>query len=411
MANSGTWKVMGLLHFFVLTISSGCDSGSQAAVPFVTFDSAGIVVIENYQPEWHAGTGWTIPGIPILDIGGLSDEAGFDLFRVVGVIRLQSGSLVVGNAGAGELQFFSKDGVFLNSSGGTGDGPGEFQRMRLLRGYRGDSLAVFDSEHRRVSIFSNEGSFSRSFRLAPFLAAPVFVHEILPLPDGSIVAGAFPYRSRLERVEGGTSRDTTTVIRCTPQGELIDTIGRFPAGEFFSGPDVPRWDVPFARGSSFAISPGGLVFGDNETPGFDLVGFDGGPQKIIRRDRVLQRVSEDDVTRWKQLVLEGASDNDTRQTLRDLAEQTIPPETMPAYQRVLVDLLGYFWIEEHRPFSTGGGVWTVFDPNGRLLGEVATPPGLQIHQIGEDFVLGVWRDELEIDHVQMYTLNRTPSSG
>ena len=38
--------------------------------------------------------------------------------------------------------------------------------------------------------------------------------------------------------------------------------------------------------------------------------------------------------------------------------------------------------------------WTVFDPEGRVQGFVETPPGLVIHQIGEDFILGKVLDEL-----------------
>ncbi len=84
---------------------------------------------------------------------------------------------------------------------------------------------------------------------------------------------------------------------------------------------------------------------------------------------------------------------------------------MPAYRRVLVDSEGYFWIQEYEPFPAGTGAWKVFDPEGRMLGEVATPEGFQVHQVGEDFVLGVWRSEFDVEHVQMYTLNRTQSPG
>jgi hypothetical protein len=35
---------------------------------------------------------------------------------------------------------------------------------------------------------------------------------------------------------------------------------------------------------------------------------------------------------------------------------------------------------------------------------VETPPRFRIFQIGSDFMLGRWRDELDVDHVRMYEL-------
>ncbi len=39
-----------------------------------------------------------------------------------------------------------------------------------------------------------------------------------------------------------------------------------------------------------------------------------------------------------------------------------------------------------------------------MLGVVETPPRFQISQIGSDFMLGRWRDELGVEHVRMYEL-------
>jgi len=51
-------------------------------------------------------------------------------------------------------------------------------------------------------------------------------------------------------------------------------------------------------------------------------------------------------------------------------------------------------------------LWTVFDPEGRVLGFVETPKGLDILQIGEDFILGRFEDEFEVENVQVWCLER-----
>jgi hypothetical protein len=39
-----------------------------------------------------------------------------------------------------------------------------------------------------------------------------------------------------------------------------------------------------------------------------------------------------------------------------------------------------------------------------MLGDVTTPADFRITQIGDDFMLGVWRDDLDVEHVRMYEL-------
>ena len=51
-------------------------------------------------------------------------------------------------------------------------------------------------------------------------------------------------------------------------------------------------------------------------------------------------------------------------------------------------------------------LWTVFDLEGRVLGFVETPQGLDILQIGEDFILGRVKDEFEVEYVQVWALER-----
>ena len=48
--------------------------------------------------------------------------------------------------------------------------------------------------------------------------------------------------------------------------------------------------------------------------------------------------------------------------------------------------------------------WAVFDPEGRWLGDVETPRGGRVWDIGNDYVLGVWQDALGVQQVRMYRL-------
>ena len=52
----------------------------------------------------------------------------------------------------------------------------------------------------------------------------------------------------------------------------------------------------------------------------------------------------------------------------------------------------------------GGPRWTVFDPRGRMLGTIETPGSGRVTEIGEDYLLGIWTDELDVEQVRMYRL-------
>jgi hypothetical protein len=48
----------------------------------------------------------------------------------------------------------------------------------------------------------------------------------------------------------------------------------------------------------------------------------------------------------------------------------------------------------------------VFDTDGRLLGDVPMPPGFTPLWIGDDLVAGVQRDDLGVERVRVYRIER-----
>jgi hypothetical protein len=48
--------------------------------------------------------------------------------------------------------------------------------------------------------------------------------------------------------------------------------------------------------------------------------------------------------------------------------------------------------------------WVVIDEAGRLLGTVMTPAGLEILEIGRDYILGIAHDEFTVQYIRRYPL-------
>jgi hypothetical protein len=51
-------------------------------------------------------------------------------------------------------------------------------------------------------------------------------------------------------------------------------------------------------------------------------------------------------------------------------------------------------------------MWIALDESGGVLAQVETPKGLEIFQIGLDFIVGVTRDALGVQRIQRYDLSR-----
>ena len=79
------------------------------------------------------------------------------------------------------------------------------------------------------------------------------------------------------------------------------------------------------------------------------------------------------------------------------------------YRFVEVSPQGHLWVRGPlRPNLPTA--WTVFDLDGKLLARVTTPAKFELHEIGQDYLLGVGRDDLDIEYIQLYRMTGAASA-
>ena len=126
--------------------------------------------------------------------------------------------------------------------------------------------------------------------------------------------------------------------------------------------------------------------------------------------------TEADLEWFKADRLDGITDDDFRQKMIQVLGALPLPSSFPAFTPIEmyelgieVDALDYLWVREYRlPGDEGERpLWTVFDPDGIVQGFIETPPGLVIYEIGEDYILGKVFDELRVEYVQLWPLDRS----
>lgn len=406
----GKRSATAALGTMVLAAALGaCASGEPAGAAAFVRDSAGVQVIENSAPAWSDAEALRLAAEPSLVIGSADGDETQQLFRVQGVHRFADGGIVVANAGSSELRLYDTAGGFVHAAGGEGGGPGEFTNIFWMSVAAGDSLFVYDLRAGRFSVFGGSVDFVRSF--APAAAGrPMLVQPVGLLNDGSVLV---TQRSReAGPPPNGLIRDTVAFARLTREGVLRDTLVRLPGSERFVhvSPTTVEVFIPaFAYRPVVAVDADGFYYVGDEGYEVARYGSDGRLTRLIRLATPARPVTPDEVDAAIQRSAENIQDPAARQRFTERQREIPVPERMPAAGRALVDPARRVWVMDFLGPRDSAATWRAFDAEGRYLGAVAMPRRLTVHQIGADYVLGVFRDESDVEQVRLYPL--TPGAG
>ena len=169
--------------------------------------------------------------------------------------------------------------------------------------------------------------------------------------------------------------------------------------------------LPFDVLPDAALSGNGLhlTLGEIQGPQIQEYDFSGRLRRILRLAEPVVVPTGDHLDKLVEFEFDrdGVPDSTAERIfdgVRSRYDEMPSPEIMPVFSRLLVDDVGWLWAELYRFDVRQPWRWIVFGPNGEGLGSVDMPPGLTVWQIGQDFVLGVWRDENRVEYVRRHTL-------
>ena len=382
--------------------------GHAPELEAVVRDSADIRIVENPRPPSQSRLDWHIGTEPAVSIGEREGEGPYLLHRARDAFTMPDGRIVVANTGSHELRVFDASGIHVATWGRRGEGPGEFNPLLQVHPWRGDSLLALYSPAHHLSVLDSEGNVGRAFSLE---RDDSFFQVEAVLPVGAIVSSDLLPRSLAD----GLSRPEETYRVKDAEGDMLSLLGSFPGTEWFNSWSGSRgWGVEiphahristFAWGDLVAIAP-------NDTYEVRVFGLDGTLKRIVRRDHdlVVSTAAHIDAEIEERVARRPEEERaERRRELREDFQQIPLPETFPAFAAATADLVDHLWVREYELPGEGGTnpVWTVFDPGGHILGFVETPAGLDIHEIGEDYILGLATDELGVEYIQVWSLERS----
>ena len=294
---------------------------------------------------------WRLTPDPLVTIGVVAGEPEYEFSYVVGALRLAPDTIVVLDDDAGELRFYDGLGNHIRT-----------QQYWCPLGLHGDEVFLCD-----------------------------FVAGGIVLDDGS---QAPQYR----------------LLHTVWEGQRFDTLGLFTglSTAFHLGNDGRLQAVsdPFERQDLVALggSPPVVVTLRRDLYELTIMTTEGQPLRMVRRHEA-EEAPRDEVI-----------DSLYRRAASGLFE-VAPADVERLFPRrhavvggweLAVDRAGNIWVGVERGWvdSTGRDyeMYEVFRTDGSLNGSVAVPAGARLADVGEDYVLLVTRNELDVPFLALYGL-------
>ncbi len=396
--------------------ASGCSNESANGTPtLVRIDSAGIEIVSSTAPAWTAETSWRLTALPILDIGSVDGPDENQLHQVEMARRTADGTVFVANSGTSEIRVFDAEGSHLYSFGGEGDGPGEFSSLSRFDMADSDTLYVWDPRSRRVSVFEIGGAFARTIPIEPAQERTGATYSGV-LSREQLLVTILNYGERAQGSGDRLFEDVVQIATYGPDGSLRDTVGAYPAAPIWMRVhsqisegrtiiSLMRNQLPLAGGGAHA-SHGGIV---HVTSGLEpeVLSYDaGGLTRIARFVARRQPVTDELFASWIEDQVARSGEAEQEQRVLEAFEGAPLADSTGVSTTLVVDAAGNAWLLSVAMPGDTLAAWTVLSADGPWLGSVTMPRGFRVYEIGDDYVLGRWRDDLEVEHVLMYGLDK-----
>ena len=367
-------------------------------------DSAGIEIIEALRPLWSDSSHWTIDLEPLVDLTLSGSGPYHEFFRVRGLQQRQDGSLVLADRASRQIRHYSHEGEFLGALGGPGQGPGEFRSLERVVTVA-DTVFALDSDG-RVTVVSPDMELIRTFDL------PYHIVDFHSLRDGTFL-GEYSMDPGPVEIANRMIRPPVALVRFDAEGIGIDSIAERPGREYYSfafeeysGSRPPL----FGRRWGVATLGRQVFYGSSDLVEVEELDVAGDIARILRVPGYGLALTSAEVAAEREAYLN--VDLPAGVTLHPLTRQSIEalptPATRPAFVQMLVDPAGAVWLQLYRGQSEMDRPpeWLVLASDGTWLGTINVPDRFSVTDITMDAVLGVWRDDLDVEHPQVLRLTR-----
>lgn len=379
-------------------LGAACSDSVQGGVQWSTYDSTGVEIIVNRGSPSR----WRLEEKPVLELGAIDASGPTKFYRVRDIELLPNGEVVVANQGSEELRIFAEGGAVRASVGGKGHGPEEFDGLAMVESFA-DSLLTWDGGNQRFSVRRLDGTLLRTFKpdLVDGLLLPV---DLMRRGGGASQPGILTITARyMSQLSGsGLVVDTALVSVYALDGSFVDSVGRVPHNAravLRVGNRQTTLSAPYQVYAPVIADEKGFCHMFGSAP--EIYCRDrSGLRRLIRAELPIRSVTEDHVDRWWEKAFESSSER-RHSALRRIRDFMPFPEAFPAFDDLLRDDQGRLWVRRYRTPGEEQEERLVFE-DGRWVGRLDTPVGLEIMDVQGQRIGSVWRNSLGIEFIRIH---------
>jgi len=330
---------------------------------------------------------------PTLEIGVESGAPEYMLAGVRAAISLDDGRIALANAGTYEVRLYQPDGIHSRSFGRQGQGPAEFEYVWTILDCVPDELWVLVLPY-AVERFDFDGNHLGTLRITLPRTGPPYG------APGCNRAGQFvAYGWGDLSVREDHMRPQSGAFLLSRDLEVIADLGTVPGSE--------RWKTsphPYGKQTVVGMTLRSAYVGTAD--GYELLEYDldGTLTRKIRWRGADLTIGADEVARFRQWAPTGEP-GERGIRVEDILVLEFP-ETYPAYTALLTDPQDNLWLRAFAPPGVDRERWTVLSPEGAWLGDLELNERFTLSEVGADYLLGIYRDDLDNEFVRKYALDR-----
>ncbi len=397
----------------LVVVAVGCAPHATEPIRASVRDSAGITIVENTGAAAADSVAFRVDSLSSLELGGGADPR-MEFGSVRGVLLLHH-RIVIADGASNEIRIFDTSGAWIRTVGRKGGGPGEFEGLGGLFLVAPDTIAAYDWNHRRLSLFTSAGDLVRERSLVgkDSFGFPT----VLGILDGGDLL------IQVQQLAGGTAgqsgyrRDSLRILRYARWSDHADSIARFAGTEVWQ--DVVSSNglirssmstqLPFGRMLTLEVQGDRFYAGTGES--YQIASYDrnGALKRLVRRTLPAIAVTDADIAATKKNQLDGfrPGSETAKERVRGVLERMIFPKTKPAYDGFVVGDDGSLWVKRYdAPARNLPAHFDVFDPSGQWRGLVTFPSRFALSRAGPTYALGVWIDPDDLERIRLYHLTR-----
>lgn len=388
------------LSLTLLSAAVSCGGSEAPSNSIIVRDSSGVRIVATSAPARFPAP-WQIAEAPDWSVGETEGAPEYLLSRVVGAMQLPDGRILVANGGTNEIRAYDSEGRLVETFGREGEGPGEFQYLRAMGRCQDDGITAFDLNW-QVTRFSSEGAvLGREVLRTPDGVAP---YNLACDPEGRILLLGWGMDwSASPQLGFHVVRDR--LLLTSLQGEDEAELGVWLVSERIGTPNGSR-PHPAGRATVFDLHDDQVFVGSGEQFEVEVRGLDGTLHALLRGPRLSLEVTDSLKARNLEVMLRGV-EAARQPTVRTSVGEWDWPESIPAYTALQVDSEGVVWARAYSVDPLTGETWSLLDQEEGYLGDLQLPPGQDLLEVGNDYLLVLSRDELEVERVERYALNRS----